>query len=633
MKSEMKLIRLNLSSGEGNQFHIDVEGGQGERSTLPFFAEDSLGLYTIIQIIDSDNLENLLTKEDPSTKKRFLLSEEKHRLMIEEKIINETDNLSTLEHRSIVKKIGEKIFDSLFYGETQKKLDLEIHHEFLHIQICYEYEEPKKSQISLYPWHLALFNDEIRNKACFSYLIKHNQPSSNLEVKRKVKLVLIASDASENPDNGEISAKNFRDAISTSIKPYTTNKTLDFSDVYQVGEDKQYLDKLRRYINQNCNSNDINLSLVINFYGHGIFKKFCTTSYCSHPKCDVIEEICSECKKELGSPQGYLLFLKQNSNGVEYVSSEEFTNIVSLCKPKPVLAVITACHSGRSYGSQTVYTGIAQRLISIGVFAVVAFPFRISDESASNFARNFYQYLFQPNSSIFDAFRAGFNACQNEWYRPILFLREEVNDGKLFNLTTSEGYEPIKGHEPIIRPKTPSFRISDIDRNKLSNICNLISPSEHRKIIDAYAYSLVFSKEINNTILIFRELGIKNKNNRKNYKNQITGCQRTFNLIPKMQPIPDCFTNVAHNGGINIDEYIKAYEEIENFFSQELVRLEEESSYNLSHHQSMARVTNLEKMTSKLEDFWESLCSDQFTIRLATVKSNLESIIEHITES
>jgi hypothetical protein len=609
----MKLIRLNLSSGEDDKFYIDVDGGEKESSTLPFFSENSLGLYTIIKIIDSDSLEDLL-------------NEEQRLLMIEEKIISETDNLSTLEHRSIVKKIGEKIFDSLFCGKTKQKLDYELHNNFLHIQICYEHGEPKNSQISLYPWHLALFKDQIRNKACFSYLIKQNQPSKNLEVKKKVKLILIASDASDNPDNGEISPQNFRAAINTSIQTYITNKTLEFSEVYQIGKDKPSFDALREHINQNHNSNNVDHGLVINFYGHGIFKKICTTPDCSHPKCDVLEKICSKCRKELGNPQGYLLFQKENSNGVEYVSSEDFAKIVSSCNPKPILAVITACYSARSYDSETVYTGIAQSLISIGISAVVAFPFRISDEAASKFAQNFYQSLFATKSSIFDAFRTGFNACQNEWYRPLLFLREEVKDGKLFDLTTNEGLEPI------IRPKTPSFRISDIDRNKLNHICNSISPSEYRTIIDAYANSLVFSKEINNTTLIFRELSIKNKNNRKNYKNQIIGCQGTFDSInKKITPIPDWLRKLAHNGVISIDEYIKTYKEVENFLSQELERLDLEPSYDLSHYKSMDRVRSLVKMTSNIENFWEPLYSGKIILSLNSVKSNLESIIEHIT--
>jgi hypothetical protein len=618
----MKLIRLNLSSGEDDKFYIDVEGGEKETSTLPFFRKDSLGLYAIIRIIDSNSIEDLLTEE------KLLLGREQHRLMIEEKIINETDNLSILQHRSIVKKIGEKIFDSLFRGKTKEKLDYELHNNSLHIQICYEYGEPKNSQISLYPWHLALFKDEIRNKACFSYLIKQNQPSKNLEVKKKVKLILIASDASDNPNNGEISPQNFRAAINTSIQTYITNKTLEFSEVYKIGKDKPSFDTLREYINQNHNSNNIDHGLVINFYGHGIFKKICTTPDCSHPKCDVLEKICSKCLKELGNPQGYLLFQKENSNGVEYVSSEDFAKIVSPCEQKPILAVITACYSARSYDSETVYTGIAQSLISDGVSAVVAFPFRISDEAASKFARSFYQCLFLSNSSIFDAFRTGFNACQNEWYHPVLFLREEVKDGKLFDLTTSER------HEPIIRPKTPSFRISEIDRNKLNHICNLISPSEYRTIIDAYANSLVFSKEINNTTRIFRDLGINNKNNKKHYESQIIGCQRTFNSInKKIKPIPNWLIKLADNGGITIDEYTKDCKEVEKFFSQELERLEVEPLYNLRHRESMARVTDLEEMTGNIEQFWESLYSDQIILSLNGIQSSLVSIIEHIAES
>ena len=82
---------------------------------------------------------------------------------------------------------------------------------------------------------------------------------------------------------------------------------------------------------------------------------------------------------------------------------------------------------------------------------------------------------------------------------------------------------------------------------------------------------------------------------------------------------------------ISIDEYIKTYKEVENFLSQELERLDLEPSYDLSHYKSMDRVRSLVKMTSNIENFWEPLYSGKIILSLNSVKSNLESIIEHIT--
>jgi hypothetical protein len=321
------------------------------------------------------------------------------------------------------------------------------------------------------------------------------------------------------------------------------------------------------------------------------------------------------------------LFQKENSNEVEYVSSEKFANIVSLCKPKPILAVITACHSGRSYGSQTVYTGIAQGLISIGVSAVVAFPFRISDESASKFARNFYQSLFLPNSSIFDAFRTGFNACQNEWYRPMLFLREEVNDGKLFSL-------PSNLNNPRVKPRNSSrgnpekkTNLHEKDQVLLRNIEFVLEG-----INEAYKNSCVFSHEI----LIIYEIFIvsniftaeeyKESNHQKLlelYKQRIKDSKQTLNGIFNFERPPSWFQNIhlTPSKKQRKNKYMETTREMTAFFEGELRLSTHKSSWSAHFDDSLGQnYVTIMGYCKQLENFWWNLRQDYMQRELGIKK-------------
>lgn len=604
----MKRIRLNLRR-ENNLLCVDVEGGERQDSPLPFFDENFSKLYAIIKILDNDSLD--------------VLNDEERHLMIEEEIFTEDEasRLSMVEHQKIVKVIGKKIFNVLFFGTTKNKLNQELHHESLHIQICYEYSALDDSYIFLCPWHLAILHQDIKNKAYFSYLIKHSKPSQDLEIKNNVKLVLIASDASDNPENGDISPNSFRDAIHETITTSPLTRNIEFSDVYQIGADKPSLQKLKTFINTKCDNLNKDHALVLNFYGHGVFKKVCKRRSCG-TKCDVILNECYRCGYDLSEPQGYLLFQKQQGNSVEYVSSEELAEIISQCEPKPILAVIMACYSARSYKSETVYAGIAQGLISIGISAVIAFPFQISDESASNFIKHFYQSLFRLNSSIFKAFKIGCNACSNEWYRPVLFVRDEVKeDGKLFDLSINEP------HPPIVKPNSSAPDL-DID---IKNLDNIITSNKYREIIDAYAKSLVFYNELNRTILLFRELG-SGKRNQKRYVIQILSCMSSFSEVPSMNPIPKWFKELSFSENAiddSINIYATAYEEIQGFLNQESEKTEQD--YDPRDLGFIKIVSEITRKTDQIVNFWDSLITDQLVsslkiaeARLATMSSSIQ---------
>jgi hypothetical protein len=81
--------------------------------------------------------------------------------------------------------------------------------------------------------------------------------------------------------------------------------------------------------------------------------------------------------------------------------------------------------------SESVFNGVAQNLIGRGIPAVVAMQYSISVRAASAFAEEFYYSVGQKDSLV-SALRQGQRAIGiegNEWYRPLLYLRWEDNEG------------------------------------------------------------------------------------------------------------------------------------------------------------------------------------------------------------
>ena len=130
----------------------------------------------------------------------------------------------------------------------------------------------------------------------------------------------------------------------------------------------------------------------------------------------------------------------EQDNGIaDYVSAKEFGQLLgnSQLREQPnsepgiTLVVLSACRSGMSFSGESVFNGVAQKLIGQGIPAVVAMQYSISVSAAGDFAEYFYRSLGEENPLAI-ALKSGQSAIGiegNEWYRPILYLRWEDNHG------------------------------------------------------------------------------------------------------------------------------------------------------------------------------------------------------------
>ena len=146
-------------------------------------------------------------------------------------------------------------------------------------------------------------------------------------------------------------------------------------------------------------------------------------------------EKCKFCESRLKDGTGFLLF--ENEEGQpDYISAEQFTNLVKNSQPKPQLIVITACQSALAHQHDSVFNGVAQKLLQI-VPAVVATPFSISQDSTTDFIDQFYRVLGNGKSSLLEAVKRASETmkyCEYEWYRFVVFLRYDGDeDGYLFD--------------------------------------------------------------------------------------------------------------------------------------------------------------------------------------------------------
>ena len=106
------------------------------------------------------------------------------------------------------------------------------------------------------------------------------------------------------------------------------------------------------------------------------------------------------------------------------VTGMDLARILRLQAP-PALVVLNACEGGRAIKDDP-FAGVAQALVREGMPAVVAMQFKISDQSALVFSKEFYEALAQSDSvdqAVFEARHALVSERSVDWGNPVLYLR------------------------------------------------------------------------------------------------------------------------------------------------------------------------------------------------------------------
>jgi hypothetical protein len=153
-------------------------------------------------------------------------------------------------------------------------------------------------------------------------------------------------------------------------------------------------------------------------------------------------ESCSACGRRLPEPQGYLAFETEQGKP-DWQSAAQ---VAALLQPHSIaLVVLSACQSGMAVAGDSVFNGIAQNLIDQRIPAVVAMQYSVRADAACDFAEQFYRVLGK-KESLLKALNQGIREMDvegNQWYRPVLYLRWQDNEGGQLFVNTSAQASPI----------------------------------------------------------------------------------------------------------------------------------------------------------------------------------------------
>ena len=126
----------------------------------------------------------------------------------------------------------------------------------------------------------------------------------------------------------------------------------------------------------------------------------------------------------------------------------------------------------------------------------------------------------------------------------------------------------------------------------------------YNKIINAYTYCQVFSKELDTISMIFRALNIKTKTNFTAYIHAIEAAKTTFKSIPNVKKESIEFQKIC--GSLrDLNKYYKYYDGVENFIETERMRLYiKNQTFDTEY---INQITLITKYNNCLESFWYKL--------------------------
>jgi tetratricopeptide (TPR) repeat protein len=139
-----------------------------------------------------------------------------------------------------------------------------------------------------------------------------------------------------------------------------------------------------------------------------------------------------------------LLFLVNDTGGQAQVTEAVLTNLLG-DQTSLRLAILNSCEGARSTLTDP-FAGIATSLVALGVPAVIAMQFTISDRAAIVFAEELFTSLigrqYPVDAAVSEARKAVFTEVNEiEWATPVLFLRSD--DGQLFDFAMAPTALPL----------------------------------------------------------------------------------------------------------------------------------------------------------------------------------------------
>ncbi|NEO21284.1 MULTISPECIES: CHAT domain-containing protein [unclassified Moorena] len=440
----MKLLELHFYPIKGKQdyFKVSGSGSLGEvhyEPGLPFLDSKTPDVqdrrFTVVKILESTHFKEDNFSEDEQA---WMVREQ---LLLPERNAFEPDYLATIGRR-LYEILGKDIQQVIEAAVAEAKRD----RIFLHIRLRFPAEDPKPVRITDYPWELLhnQYGFLAHQGVTFSRYIAYRSPRPNLPGVERLNVLLISSGAGDERIGLKSLPAVEADAIANGLQRAQEQGKIQLEIL-----ESATLKALRRRLSKRQTSA---VPQVLHFDGHGFFGKRCNEIGCKKVYNQGVTQC--ECGAPLAKkPQGYLVFEDSDAKA-DYVSAKELGELLGnlQLREQPhsasgiALVVLSACKSAMSGKSESVFNGVAQSLIGAGIPAVVAMTYSIRVDAASAFAEEFYRSVGE-QESLAIALGRGQSAMGiegNQWYRPVLYLRWEDN----------EGGQLFKSVEPDVLPQT-----------------------------------------------------------------------------------------------------------------------------------------------------------------------------------
>jgi hypothetical protein len=487
-KNNLLELRFYPIDDKQHRFKVSVEGSSGEvyyEPTIPFL-DDAIAnsvdrRFTIVKILELTRF----AQDD--------FSEDEQAWMLQEQILLPERNAF---HPHYLATIGRKLYQILSI-DIQKVIDAALadakrDHTWLHIRLRFPADDPKYLRLTDYPWELLHNNYDFlaHQGVTFSRYIAYNSPRPNLPNVENLRVLLISSGAGDSRMGLRPLPDTERKAIAQGLQQAQNEGLIQLEHL-----DSPTRNALRTRLLEHRNTA---VPHVIHFDGHGFFGKCCNEPGCRKAAFTIATHC--ECGAPLGEPQGYLVF-ENSDRTADYVSAKELGELLgNLERREPpnlehgiALVVLSACQSGMSRVSETVFNGVAQKLIGQGIPAVVAMQYSVRVDAVTAFAEYFYRSLGQ-KEPLAIALRRGQSAIGiegNQWYRPVLYLRWEDNEGgQLFKSSSIQpddvphpiSTENSRGNQPTVKSQHQRIRLQQEldDLIEEREVCN----SQYRSTID-----------------------------------------------------------------------------------------------------------------------------------------------------
>jgi CHAT domain/Effector-associated domain 9 len=437
----LSTLKLHLSPIDDKRFKIiaTTSGvGEGEtESSLPFLQENKDWRSPLLRCLEMTGFNS-----------QYFPEEEEQVWMINSGILDKSRDFFSPNY---LINIGKVLFQALFPPDSKAKDALvkslgfsQASNSQLHIQLSFSDEVVRGVRLADYPWELL--HDEkkflLHENITISRYIAHPTVPPNLSPTDKINVLLVSSTAWD----AELGLNKLGEEEAWAIRQGLEKARNDgHINLTQLNLERREAtkDKLRAYLTEHRGED---APQVLHFDGHGVYGKRCANPQCGAMNKGHKTANCRKCQRQLPEARGYLVF-ENGRGGADYISAEELGALISKSTLGDgnnksggiALVVLSACQSSMTVEGNSLFNGTAQNLIGQRIPSVVAMQYSVTVASATRFAEQFYRSLGQRNSLgiALSQAREAMGIEGNQWYRPVLYLRWQDNEGgQLFNLSS-----------------------------------------------------------------------------------------------------------------------------------------------------------------------------------------------------